>query len=95
MPVRFKIRAHTSVSGSDRWAWVEDYISTPLGPCICWTLEEGQAGVSEGLDDPQGRHVTNPSPEQMAEFLRQFRRDFEHPSEVWGLELVYLDGGAP
>ena len=91
MALRFKIRAHTSVSGSDRWAWVEGFVQTFLGPCIAWTLDEGQAAVSEGLDDPQGRHVPNPSPEQLAECLRQWRERFELPGDVWGLEFVYLD----
>ena len=66
MTVRFKIRAHTSTSGPDRWAWIEDFVQTFLGPCIAWTLDEAQAATSHGFDNEQGHHIANPTPEQMA-----------------------------
>ncbi len=67
---------------------------TPLGPIIAWSLTESHGCICDGLDDKQGRHIPDPSPEQMAECLRDWRKRFELPGEVWGLEFVYLDGGS-
>lgn len=93
MAVRFKIRAHTSVSGPHRWAWLSGMLESPIGPILAWSMIEGAAAVSEGIDDAQGRHVPDPSPEQMAECLREWQTAYHLPGEVWGLEFVYLDRG--
>lgn len=89
--VRYKVRAHTEVSGPDRWAWLIDLEETPLGTLVAWSLDPSQAVECDGFTRPDGSSLLDPTPEQMAEGEQNLRDLLEGAGTVWGVEIVRLD----
>lgn len=89
--VRYKVRAHTEVSGPDRWAWLGDFRETPLGSMAAWSLDPSEAAECDGFTLPDGSSLLDPTPEQMAEGEAQLKELLECDGSVWDVEIVRLD----
>lgn len=88
---RYRVRAHTELSGSDRWAYLVDYAETPLGLLAEWSLDSAQAAECDGFNLPGGGVLLDPTPDQVERGRLELRDFFEREGLVWGLELEPLE----
>ncbi len=92
MALRYKARAHTPMSGAERWSYLFGIEDEPTGKVFLeWTNEPSRARIFEGIFNDAKEFVAHPTPEEMRDWLTTWREAYESAGEVWGLEFVYLD----